>query len=88
MHQGDRFCVDDSDMDTTDPIYRETCFRCERPALTFDAQHRPLCGRHATIFIAAPRLTSKNDELVALSSADDYPQLRVIHHPSNSQTHP
>lgn len=63
-------------MDTTDPLYQETCFRCERPALTFDAQYRALCGRHATIFVTAPRLTSKDDELVALSSADDYTRLR------------
>jgi hypothetical protein len=33
---------------TPDP----TCFRCEQPALTFDEQHRPLCGRHATIFLS------------------------------------
>lgn len=33
---------------TSDP----KCFRCELPALTFDEKHRPLCGRHATIFLS------------------------------------
>ena len=50
-------------MDTDDPIYRETCFRCERPALTFDEQDRPLCGRHATIFLAALRADPSVDEV-------------------------
>jgi hypothetical protein len=43
-------------MDSTDRIFRHTCARCELPALTFDEQDRALCPRHATIFIAAPRI--------------------------------
>jgi hypothetical protein len=36
-------------------LEQETCYRCDRPPLTFDAQDRALCARHATIFLAAPR---------------------------------
>jgi len=59
---GTRLRVDDRGMDTTEPIYRMTCFRCERPALTFDEQERALCSRHATIFLTATRVTAKDDE--------------------------
>lgn len=41
---------------TSDP----TCFRCERSALTFDDKHRPLCGRHATIFLSEIRASMAN----------------------------
>ena len=37
---------------------RPTCFICERLSVTFDQKDRPLCARHATIFMVdhtAPR---------------------------------
>ena len=46
-----------------DRIFRATCFRCHKPALTYDEQDRPLCGRHATIFLAAPRIEWTVDEV-------------------------
>ena len=30
---------------------RPSCFRCERLAVVYDDQERPLCARHATIFM-------------------------------------
>ena len=30
---------------------RPTCHRCERLAVVFDDDRRPLCPRHATIFM-------------------------------------
>jgi hypothetical protein len=49
-------------METSDRIFRRTCTRCARPALTFDEQHRPLCSRHATVFVAAKRRIAADDE--------------------------
>lgn len=49
-------------VETTEPIFRMTCTRCERPALTFDERHRALCSRHATIFITAQRVVAEDDE--------------------------
>ena len=49
-------------MTTTERIFRKTCLRCDRPALTFDDQDRPLCSRHATIFLTAERVIAANDE--------------------------
>jgi len=37
-------------------LAQKTCYRCERPPLTFDAQERALCARHATIFLVAGRV--------------------------------
>ena len=30
---------------------RPTCVACDRLSVTFDARNRPLCARHATIFM-------------------------------------
>lgn len=30
---------------------RPTCFRCDRLAVVYDDDERPLCARHATIFM-------------------------------------
>ncbi len=49
-------------MEKTDYILHRTCLRCERPALTFDERNRPLCSRHALIFVTAPRFLAKDDE--------------------------
>jgi hypothetical protein len=54
--------VDDDCMETTLHIYQHTCHKCDKPALTFDESDVPLCGRHATIFIAVPRVETKDDE--------------------------
>jgi hypothetical protein len=54
--------VDDGGMEETLPIYQHTCHECNRPALTFDENEQPLCGRHATIFIAVSRVETKDDE--------------------------
>lgn len=32
------------------------CVRCERLAVVYDARERPLCARHATIFLTAERI--------------------------------
>jgi len=49
-------------MKTTHNIDKQVCHKCDRPALTFDENDNPLCGRHATIFIAMPRVETKDDE--------------------------
>ncbi|MGI9585076.1 MAG: hypothetical protein ACR2N7_05745 [Acidimicrobiia bacterium] len=49
-------------VETTEPIFRMTCSQCERPALTFDEDHRALCSSHAKIFITARRVVAKDDE--------------------------
>ncbi len=54
--------VDDGGMETTLHIYRHTCHKCDRPAVTFDENEYPLCGGHATIFIALSRAETKDDE--------------------------
>ena len=54
--------VDDDGMETTLHIYQHTCHKCDRPALTFDENDDPLCGRHATIFIGVSRVETKDDE--------------------------
>lgn len=58
---------------TPDP----TCFRCERPALTFDDQHRPLCGRHATMFLPEIRakVFGKDDQESEKASEPENPEL-------------
>lgn len=52
---------------TIDPL----CFRCDRTALTFDEQHRPLCGRHALIFLSAARVQAKSDVEAAPEKASN-----------------
>ncbi len=52
----------DGAMETTLRIYRQTCHKCGRPALTLDMNDDPLCSRHATIFIAVSRVETKDDE--------------------------
>lgn len=32
------------------------CWRCDRKAITLDEKRRPLCARHAMIFVSAPRI--------------------------------
>lgn len=32
------------------------CWRCDRTAITLDEKRRPLCARHAMIFVSAPRI--------------------------------
>jgi hypothetical protein len=54
--------VDDDGMETTLHIYQQTCHKCDRPALTFNENGESLCGRHATIFIAMPRVETKDDD--------------------------
>jgi len=54
--------VDDLCMEPTDRIFRNTCCRCQRPALTFDQEARPLCSRHAIVFVGVPRVLEKDDE--------------------------
>jgi hypothetical protein len=54
--------VDGEGMEVSQHIYPHTCRKCDRPALTFDESGDPLCGRHATIFIAVPRVETKDDE--------------------------
>lgn len=54
--------TDHSCMESTDRIFRQSCFRCERPALTFDEHDRALCSRHATIFITASRVLDQHTE--------------------------
>ena len=49
-------------METTEPIFRMTCDRCKRPALTFDEKQRAMCSRHATIFITARRVIAEDDK--------------------------
>jgi hypothetical protein len=53
-------------MDTPQHIYQHTCKKCDRPALTFDEQDQPLCGRHATIFVGVRRAEIKADDTVDL----------------------
>ncbi len=53
---------DDGVMETTQHIYQHICHKCDRPALTFDENEHPLCGRQATLFIAMPRVDTKDDE--------------------------
>ena len=38
------------------------CTRCERLAVVYDAQERPLCARHATIFMTAERLHRRQSD--------------------------
>jgi hypothetical protein len=57
-----RLIVDDEAMEISQHIYQHTCHKCDRPALTFNEGGDPLCGRHATIFIAMPRVETKDDE--------------------------
>ena len=54
--------VDDEGMEISQHIYQHTCHKCDRPALTFDEGGDALCGRHATIFVAVPRVDIKIDE--------------------------
>lgn len=53
---------DDVRMDSTDPIFRQTCTQCERPALTFDEDYQPLCSRHASVVVKATRAMEKDDD--------------------------
>jgi hypothetical protein len=57
-----RLMADDGRVEKRPPIYRQTCARCERPALTFDARDRALCARHATSFIAAPTTVDGDED--------------------------
>jgi hypothetical protein len=54
--------VDDAAMESTDRIFRQTCVKCDRPALTFDQEHRPMCSRHASVFITAKRVVADDDQ--------------------------
>ncbi len=54
--------VDDVGMEVSQHIYQHTCQKCDRPALTFNESGDPLCGPHATTFIAVPRVETKDDE--------------------------
>jgi hypothetical protein len=47
----------------TDRIFRRTCAMCERPALTFDHDGRPMCPKHASVFITAPRTIESDEDL-------------------------
>ena len=60
--EGCGLIVDDGGMETTRRIYRHVSNKCDRPAPTFDEKDEPLCGRHATIFVAAPRVETKYSE--------------------------
>ena len=54
--------VDEEGMEIAQHIYQHTCHICDRPALTFNEGDDPLCGRHATIFVAVPRVETKDDD--------------------------
>jgi len=49
-------------MESTHHNGKQTCHKCNRLALTFDESDTPLCGRHATIFVAMSRVETKEDE--------------------------
>lgn len=70
MPVGRRSQSDELDMEPTttpDP----TCFRCEQPALTYDEKHRPLCGRHATLFLSAIRAKVFGDDVQVSEKASE-----------------
>ncbi len=56
------------------------CMRCERQAVAFDDQHRPLCSRHSMIFITAPRIAAKGAEREALVSPEAVLPEKVLAH--------
>jgi hypothetical protein len=38
---------------TAEHIYNKICDKCDRPALTFDRDHRAMCPKHAAVIIRA-----------------------------------
>ena len=48
-------------METTDRIFRHSCARCERPAITFDGDHRLLCVLDASVIVLAQRVVASDD---------------------------
>jgi hypothetical protein len=51
------------------------CYKCDRDAIAFGDGQRPLCPRHATIFVTAPRILDlerslEQDEPEALSHSE------------------
>lgn len=44
-------CMEEIQLELT-----KRCWRCERKAITLDEKRRPLCARHAMIFVSAPRI--------------------------------
>ena len=41
-------------MSVDTPIYRQTCGRCTRPAVTLDREGVPACGEHTDMIRKAP----------------------------------
>lgn len=41
---------------------RHRCDRCDRLAVVYDDEDRPLCARHATIFMTAGKDTPTRDD--------------------------
>lgn len=39
------------------------CSKCDRHAVAFSEKHLPLCGRHAMIFLTAPRMIARDAQL-------------------------
>ena len=39
------------------------CYKCDRLAIAFGEGRRPLCPRHATILVTAPRVIERNRAL-------------------------
>ncbi|HSJ71234.1 MAG TPA: hypothetical protein VLA29_06275 [Acidimicrobiia bacterium] len=50
-------------MEQRPPIYRQTCAKCDRPALTFDAKDQALCPRHATSFVGEESTVDDDDDV-------------------------
>lgn len=46
------------------------CSKCERNAVAFSDNHMPLCGRHAMIFLTAPRLIARDAKQRQLEKDD------------------
>ncbi|MCZ7532896.1 MAG: hypothetical protein M5U23_05765 [Acidimicrobiia bacterium] len=49
-------------MDVEIPL-TTVCSKCDRHAVAFNEKHLPLCGRHAMIFLTAPRMIAREAEL-------------------------
>jgi len=49
-------------MDVEIPL-TPVCSKCDRHAVAFNEKHLPLCGRHAMIFLTAPRMIARDAEL-------------------------
>ena len=46
-----------------------SCDKCERTAVVLDAYERPLCARHATIFMTVERLDRTDEPALAATGS-------------------